>query len=229
MTQSGETTLLLVRHGQTDWNVAGRIQGASDTPLNENGREQARRLAARLSGLAVEAVYSSDLARAAETARIVRGQRHVPLRLTTSLREIRYGEWEGKTRAELEEAGLARTLSRWNDGHAVPEPAGGETREQVDERVDRFLACVVPRHEGHTIIVVSHGGTLRLMLCRLLGLSASQWGQVRQGNTALSKAVLVPGRRPRVVFMNDTAHLRGTRFDRALSGALQTLPRGAEI
>lgn len=226
MAENKGTTLLLVRHGQTDWNVAGRIQGATDTPLNVNGQEQARLLARRLAGVTVAAMYSSDLERAARTARIIRPSQDVPIRLTPTLREINYGAWEGKTRSELEKTGHRTALRRWNDGHAVDAPEGGESREQVDARIDCFLASVVPRHAGETIVIVSHGGTLRLMLCRLLGWPIAKWGAVRLGNTALSKAVLMPGERPRVEFINDTDHLHGTRFERAAAtGPLQTLSR----
>lgn len=220
---NGPTTLFLVRHGLTDWNAEGRIQGNSDIPLNRDGRSQARRLARRLRAVPLDAVYTSDLDRAVETAHIVKGERPIALRSTENLREFCYGAWEGKTRVQLEAAGLGPTLRRWNEGRAVLPPRGGETREDVDERIDHFLAAVIPRHAGETMLVVSHGGTLRLMLCRLLGMSPEKWGAVRQGNTALSKAVLVPGKPPRVELINDTSHLRGTRFDRT-AGPLQRAP-----
>lgn len=225
------TRLILLRHGQTEWNVAGRIQGSSDTPLDETGREQARRAGRRLAAAAAEgrfapaAVYSSDLTRASDTARIVlaqfgTGARTVPLRTSGALRELGYGQWEGKTRGELEAEGWGETLRRWHRGDADALPPGAETKAAADGRVDTFLACVVPRHPGETILVVGHGGSLRLMLCRLLGLSPDQWDRVRLANTSISEIVLAPGRRPRVVRVNDVDHLRGMP-GRRLTGPLQ--------
>lgn len=225
------TTLLIVRHGQTEWNALGRIQGASNTPLNAIGIEQARRIARRLATTPVAAVYSSDLSRAADTARIIRERfaaaGEVPLRLSPRLREIAYGDWEGRTREELEATGWGDALRRWQAGCRGPLPEGAETREQADARIDEFLACVVPRHAGETVVIVGHGGTLRLMLCRLLGLPPERWGRVRLANTSLSKAVLAPGRRPSVPFVNDTAHLRGMPGGRRLAGPLQSAARSA--
>lgn len=226
----GATRLIFVRHGQTEWNAEGRIQGSSDTPLDDAGREQARRAGRRLgrffrtARFLPAAVYSSDLSRALETARIVREQlprrERVVLRTTPALRELGYGEWEGKTRAELEAEGWGEALRRWHGGDADALPPGAETKAEADARVDEFLACVVPRHSGETIIIVGHGGSLRLMLCRLLPLSPDEWGRVRLANTSLSEAFLVPGRRPRVTRINDTAHLEAMPGPR-LAGPLQ--------
>ncbi|MFO7265860.1 MAG: histidine phosphatase family protein [Bacillota bacterium] len=206
--------LLLVRHGETDWNASERIQGWTDIPLNAAGRRQARLLAERLREEAVAAVYSSDLARALETARYLALERPggaVPLRVTETLREIRYGEWEGKTRQELVQAGCGPWLEAWVRGHPCPAPRGGETREEVDRRVERFLSAIFPRHEQETVIVVSHGGPLRLLLARLAGRPVSGWGGVRQANAALSEVIVEPGRPPVLVRVNDTTHYNPPR------------------
>src|SRR5437667_11321226 len=96
------TTLLLARHGETDWNREGRWQGWADPPLNEAGREQARALAEQLRTMPFDAVYSSDLRRAHETAEIVGRPHHVPIRVDRDLREIDIGSWSGLTRAEID-------------------------------------------------------------------------------------------------------------------------------
>lgn len=199
--------LLLVRHGETDWNAAGRVQGSSDISLNRTGIEQARRLSKRLASVHVDAVYTSDLVRCVETARLVLGARPLPLRLTSNLREVSYGELEGKTRRELESAGYGPWLAVWNGGGPCPPPVGGESREQVDARVDHFLSCIAPRYAGETVLVVSHGGPLRLLIARLMGRPVTGWGDIRQANTALSEVIIDPGQTPRIVRVNDATHL----------------------
>src|SRR5690625_4543857 len=152
--QMEKATLLLVRHGQTAWNASGRVQGASDTPLDAVGREQARRVARRLASEPIAAVYASDLSRAAETARIIwehvnaAGPTSVRLRLCSELRELGYGEWEGKTRADLEAAGWGEALRKWHAGLSAALPPGAEGKKRADARVRRSLACV--RSAEHT-------------------------------------------------------------------------------
>lgn len=202
--------LLLVRHGETDWNAAGRIQGWTDVPLNDAGRLQARRLRERLRSVVIDAVYCSDLARTVETAYIAMSGRideTAPLRVTRALREIRYGRWEGKTRAQLAAAGHNRWFSAWVSGRPCPTPPGGESREEVDGRLERFLSAIFPRHALETVLVVSHGGPLRLLVARLLGRPVTGWGRVRQANAALTEVIIEPGRPAAFVRVNDTSHL----------------------
>ncbi|HEY8416675.1 MAG TPA: histidine phosphatase family protein [Limnochordales bacterium] len=201
------TRLLLTRHGETDWNVARRIQGWSDIPLNDHGREQARRLAARLRGTELAAIYTSDLARAMETAAIVSDGRPVALRVTETLRELSYGQWEGWTRDDLAAAGCLEWVQRWNAGDAVPPPPGGEPLPAAWERAERFLSCVVLRHPGETVLVVTHGGLLRLLVCLLQGLDYRAWGAVRTANTGLTEALVAPGEPALILRVNDTSHL----------------------
>ena len=94
--------IYITRHGETEWNAEGRIQGHTDVPLSERGREQAQMLARRLAGVRIDAAYSSDLSRAAETARVALGERDVPLAFTSDLREYNKGVFEGMTAAEYQ-------------------------------------------------------------------------------------------------------------------------------
>lgn len=200
------TRLLLTRHGETDWNTARRIQGWSDIPLNERGREQARRLAQRLAGEELAAIYASDLDRCLETAAIVRGSRPLPLRVTEALRELCYGSLEGLTWDELIAQGREEWLRRWNAGQAEA-PPGGEALADAWARADRFLSCILLRHPGETVLVVTHGGLLRLLICRLQGLGYERWGTVRTANTGLTEIVVEPGKPAQVIRLNDTEHL----------------------
>jgi broad specificity phosphatase PhoE len=145
-------TLLLVRHGETDWNREGRVQGHSDVPLNDTGRAQARALAEQLATEQVDAVYSSDLRRARDTAReVARASGHA-VTTTSALREKHFGSWEGLTHDEI--------LSR--DANALSGPwSDGEPREEMADRVLDALREIAARHEGETVLVVSHGGPLR--------------------------------------------------------------------
>jgi probable phosphoglycerate mutase len=144
------TTLLLARHGETDWNREGRWQGHSNTSLNELGREQARALAEELTD-EIDVVYSSDLARARETAEIVAGRLGLEVRFDPRLRERGFGSWEGLTRAEIEER-------------------DGEPFEAFADRMHAFLEDVLQRHPGELVLVIAHGGSIRVIHALALGL-----------------------------------------------------------
>jgi broad specificity phosphatase PhoE len=158
------TTLLLVRHGETDWNRQLRIQGSSDTELNETGREQARRLARELDGTRLDAVWSSDLRRARETAAIVAEPRGLEVRLDPDLRERSFGSWEGLTRAEIDER------------FADPAHHDGETDHQVRARVLASIGRIAASHPGEEVLVVSHGGALNALWHHAFGERIERWG-----------------------------------------------------
>jgi broad specificity phosphatase PhoE len=153
--------LFLARHGETDWNVAGRWQGHTDVPLNATGRAQAAALAERLRGEGIAAVAASDLARARHTAEIVAGALGLAVALVDpDLREQRYGHFEGLTPRECE----ARHPEAWARYVADPKagPPGGESRAALLERVVRGIGAAA-RLSGRAL-VVTHGGALRALL-----------------------------------------------------------------
>jgi broad specificity phosphatase PhoE len=141
------TTLLLARHGETDWNRARRWQGHADPPLNDFGREQARALAAAVTD--VDAIYASDLVRARQTAEIVAAEHGVPVLVEPRLREVDVGEWSGLTNDEIAER-----------FPGVTEWANGETGEAMGERVVAALLEIAAAHPGGRVLVVTHGGPL---------------------------------------------------------------------
>jgi broad specificity phosphatase PhoE len=145
------TTILLARHGETDWNREGRWQGWADPPLNETGRGQARALAAQLRSVPFDAVYSSDLRRAHETAVIVAEPHGVPVVADPGLREVDVGSWSGLTRAEIDERFPGR------------ERPDGETRAEHLARVLQTVERIARAHPGGRILIVSHGGTMRAL------------------------------------------------------------------
>lgn len=145
-----------MRHGETDWNLNQRLQGHSDRPLNDTGREQARGLAAELAEEELEAVYSSDLSRAQETARIVAETRGLDVSELPELRERHFGSWEGLTDDEIHE----RFPQEVADGVL----GDGESRDELDRRVLGALRRIADEHPAGTVLVVSHGGPLRAVL-----------------------------------------------------------------
>jgi 2,3-bisphosphoglycerate-dependent phosphoglycerate mutase len=161
------TTLLLVRHGETDWNRDGRWQGHSDTQLNDAGREQARRVAGELGD--VDVIYSSDLARARETAKIIAAQLgDIEVNVDNRLRERSFGAWEGRTGPEIE-ADFAEQHARWRAGDGAGAD-DAEAFEAFGDRVRDFLEDVLARHPGETVLVVAHGGPIRVIHAVASGL-----------------------------------------------------------
>jgi probable phosphoglycerate mutase len=163
------TTILLVRHGETDWNRDQRVQGQSDPPLNELGREQSRELAATLAGERVDAIYASDLRRARETAEILAAELGLPVVVDPDLRELDFGDWEGSTIDELT-AQFPDAVERWRSGDEVPWD-GGETREAMAERVRSAVRRLAAIHDGGRILLVAHGGPVRVLLMDAEGLA----------------------------------------------------------
>jgi len=149
------TTLLLVRHGETDWNADGRLQGHTDRPLSDFGRRQAQQLAAELEGEELEAIYSSDLARARETAEIVAERVGLPVALDPDLREKDWGNWEGLTSVERDRVEFV-----------------GESTEAHQQRMLRALQRISEHHPGDgRVLVVTHGGSMRRVQTAALGMA----------------------------------------------------------
>jgi broad specificity phosphatase PhoE len=160
------TTLLLARHGETDWNRDGRWQGHSNTRLNESGRRQAAELAEALDG--VDVLYSSDLDRARETAEIVAARLGLEVCFDRRLRERSFGAWEGLTMEDIESR-FAEPYRRWRAG----ESHGAEDAEPFEAfgaRVQEFLEDVLARHPDETVLVIAHGGAIRVIHALAAGL-----------------------------------------------------------
>jgi probable phosphoglycerate mutase len=165
------TTILLARHGETDWNRENRFQGHADPPLNETGRAQAAELAAALAAEQLAAVYSSPLQRAFETAQIVAAPHSLEPVAVEALREVDVGSWQGLTRAEIEQrfpAQFARWLAYeqgWEDG---------ESYEEMGNRVVAALLELAVVHEGERILAVSHGGPVRAAYALAEGITHAE-------------------------------------------------------
>ena len=153
------TRILLARHGETEWNRLGRWQGHADPPLNETGRRQASALAEQLEGDGIVAVYSSDLRRASETARIVADRLRLGVTEDRALREIDVGSWSGLTREEVRER-YPEGFARWLDGEIGHD---GETREALTARVVRAVERIAAAHPDEHVLLVTHGGVARAL------------------------------------------------------------------
>jgi alpha-ribazole phosphatase len=164
------TTLILVRHGETDWNRDGRWQGHADTSLNDRGREQARALAEELGSEDVAVVYSSDLSRARETAEIIAAPLGRPVEIDARLREVDVGGWSGLTMAEID-ARFPEEVSRWRAEEATHAFDGGETYAAMGERVVAAVEEIAERHRDEQVVVVLHGGPIRALLARAAGVT----------------------------------------------------------
>lgn len=158
------TRFCLVRHGQTDWNVQGRYQGQSDIPLNETGLEQARQTAQKLNGHPFAAIFSSDLQRAVQTAAAVARDTDLPVQIDTRLREINQGEWEGHPPHEIKERYPEIWKQRVVDPGGV-RPPGGETVNEVAERVKAALDDIAQRYPEEDVLIASHGLALATVIC----------------------------------------------------------------
>jgi broad specificity phosphatase PhoE len=166
------TRLLLIRHGETDWNVEKRYQGQEDPPLNRRGRDQACLLAEELSGEPLHVLYGSPLKRAWETAQIIRDRLAIPLHDEPRLKEIHLGDWGGRLAAEVAVRDAERHL-RWEADAWSVAPPGGESLFQVRERVHAAADEIVPRHDGRAIGIVAHRIPLALLKIRYMKIDPS--------------------------------------------------------
>lgn len=165
--------LWLVRHGQTDWNVEGRYQGQSDIPLNETGRAQARALAEQWAGQKFEALYSSDLKRAYETACILGARLNLKVQVDPSLREICQGEWEGlqvQCIAQRYQAEVTRMHGNRQDFRAP----GGESVTEVGQRMAQAADRIAQTHPHGGVLIVSHGMSVSTLYCLSQAISLAE-------------------------------------------------------
>jgi broad specificity phosphatase PhoE len=201
----GATTTLrlyLARHGQTDWNVEGRMQGGTDTPLNATGRQQAGALKDHLKDVRFDAVYSSTLSRSRETAEIVRGR--VPLTSLAGLSERRFGKFEGLL-SNAPDTGPEFQRRRWDPQDALD---GGESWAAFTDRVGSAIQVIRTKHASGAILVVGHGGTNQAILQILFGLTLDDTRSITQANDELYLIELDGTGAPRLWKLVTAANLR---------------------
>lgn len=206
-----DARLILVRHGVTDWNREGRWQGRLDPPLSDDGRREARMLAARLAAdpaLRPARILSSTLGRAAETAEAIGVALGLAVEPEPRLMEIGAGEWEGRTHAELEAIDAERYRA-WRSQASDIRPPGGEALEDAVGRVRQLLAEVAGGPGPWPTMLVSHGGILRVLANLLFELPGRWMWNLDVDNASVSTATRVGSGRWRLDRWNDTLHLFG--------------------
>lgn len=186
------TRLYLIRHGQTDWNVKAALQGRTDIPLNDTGRQQAQQARRRLEGIRFDAVYSSPLSRAFETACIVSGWPAQRIVKDPRLTEIAFGPYEGKDTHTLG----AEFAPFFADPAAYRPPQGGESLEHLLARSAEFLDFVARQHPDQTMLAAGHGAALHALLTAALAAPLDQFWSVSLGNcrvAVLQRDASAPG------------------------------------
>ncbi len=199
------TRILLVRHGETDWNVEQRIQGQIDIPLNTQGRWQAQRLAQALAGEELAAIYSSDLERARATAAPLAASRGLVVSTDTGLRERGFGRFEGLTYAEIERR-YPDEAERWRKREMGFGPGGGETVEAFFTRSVATLTRLAAPHAGQHIAVAAHGGVLDCLYRAAQRLALDAPRTWRMGNASINRLLYAEGGFS-VVGWDDGGHL----------------------
>jgi broad specificity phosphatase PhoE len=198
---------LLVRHGETVWNVEGRWQGQGDSPLTERGVAQARQLALALRDELIRAVYSSDLGRAMATAKEVAAQHALEVVPDPRLREINCGGMTGLTRVQIEEQ-FGDLLHRWAYHPATQRLPDGETLSEAHARALEFFAERMPAHANETVVVIAHGAIGQAILASGMGLGLDAlWLKQRVDNCQISRLEWASADGLKLIELSDTRHL----------------------
>jgi broad specificity phosphatase PhoE len=204
--KSSTTRVFMVRHGATVLSAEDRFAGATDVQLSDEGREQTRRLAERLSREKITAVYSSPLGRTVETAQILARPQGLEVQKRDGLREISHGRWEQMTRREVEQK-FPEEAAEWEKDPYTFAPLGGESGLSVTARALPALIDIVRDHPGEHVLVVSHKGTIRLLLSSLLGFDPRRYrDNLDQNPAALNIVDFKDPSRARLTLFNDTSH-----------------------
>jgi broad specificity phosphatase PhoE len=191
------TTILLARHGESDWNHDRRWQGHADRPLTKRGEEQAHALATRLADIPLDAIYASDLLRARATADAVARPRRLDVQVVAELREVDVGSWSGLTREDAR-VRFPEDFARWLEGGQGWHD--GESYEAMSERVLAALERIVFEHPDGRVLVVAHGGPIRAIHAAALGMDVHAYRRLRpvEPNARLSAVCYEDGRLTRL-------------------------------
>ncbi len=219
--------LLMVRHGETNWNKESRFQGIKDIPLNDNGRSQGRKAGTFLQDVPIDFAVSSSMMRPKETAEIIlQHHQDVPLSTTSELIEICHGLWEGMLEAEIQ-ADYPDLLQQWKDKPETVQMPEGENLQQVWDRGVAAWNKIAEEHSNtetpQTGLVVAHDAINKVILCYLLGLKPENFWNIKQGNCAVSVIDYPQGAsgKPVLQAINITTHLSGgSIIDKTAAGAL---------
>jgi len=197
--------LFLVRHGNTKLNSAERLWGQTDVELGADGIRQAERLRDRLASEKIDVIYSSNMRRASETARIIASNHHTDIITCVELREINFGKIEGLTFKEVSQL-YPKVTEAWTKWSLTLKYPGGESVAQLNNRVSQFLERLGKHTPEETMLIVAHSAPLRMMICHLLGIGIQRWRQLRLELASLSILETYP-QGAILNLLNDTSHL----------------------
>jgi len=198
--------LYLIRHGEVEWNRENSYIGATDLPLNDEGKKQAALLADRLAQHKVSAVYSSDLIRARETAEIIAERFGLQVIMVPQIREVNYGEWEGVSETKLPTS-HPEIYHDWRVNPAEVRIPGGETFAELRDRAFSAFRRIAESHPSEDVVIVGHKSVNRVILCCLMGIDINRYKQIAQGNAALNVIERREDGRFVVESVNDGVHL----------------------
>ncbi|MDD6769886.1 histidine phosphatase family protein [Inconstantimicrobium porci] len=200
------TKLLLIRHGETEWNALGKFQGSKNIDLSHAGIKQAGYLKERLDG-AFDCIYTSPLNRAQKTAEILCSDMNISPIVTKNLREIDFGEWEGLTIDEIKNI-YGKEFALWrNDEINAPLCGGEQSIKLASIRAKRCVLDIVNNNKGKTIAIVAHGGIIKATILGIFDLKMTMYHKITLGNTAISEIHFNENNEAKIVTLNDTSHL----------------------
>ncbi|QZY56887.1 histidine phosphatase family protein [Crassaminicella profunda] len=203
------TRLYLIRHGQTKWNLESRAQGSKNVELTQKGRNQAALLAEKMKNYEIDCIYSSDLDRAYETAKMIGEKMNLEVKKIDGLREMSFGEWEGLTNEEIQKDYFEHYTVWRSDPHKAMIP-GGEKLLDVQKRGLKAINNIVKENENKNIIVVSHGVAIKSIILGLMDIDLSYFYKIRQDNTSMN-LIEYKSYGPVLVTLNNTSHLENNK------------------
>lgn len=197
--------LYLVRHGQTSWNLEGRTQGNKDSSLTPLGIEQAKKLGEYFRNIELYEIYCSPLKRAYSTAQIIANIKNLDYKLDSRLVEMNFGEWEGLTRLEIKKK-YPNGFKTWMEEPHLTNIPAGETIEIAQRRIVEFVNSTIMESNKDTILVISHGTIIRLLLLNVLSMDLKHYYKLKQSNGSIN---LIEFRHygPVLIKYNDTCHM----------------------
>lgn len=201
-----KTTVLLIRHGETEWNILGKFQGGTDIPLSEEGIKQAKMLKKRLNG-EFDYVYASPLKRAQATAQIICEGSNKEISIAEDIREINFGQWEGLTVKEISEK-YPEVFKAWRTDKEEGKFCGGEMSTlNAVIRAKNCIMDIVKKHRGKKIAIVAHGGIIKAGLIGIFDWDMTMYHKIALGNTCINTITFNDDLKPAITGINDTNHL----------------------
>lgn len=199
--------IYITRHGETEWNKAGRMQGWQNSNLTEKGIENAKKLGESLKHIEFDYIYCSPLGRAVDTAKYIRGDRNTAITIKDSLKEMSFGAWEGKEYTEIEELYPVQKYNFWNKPHLY-EPVGGESYKELICRIDTVFNEIMSNTTAKNVLIITHAAAIKAIYSILKSIPLEDfWGSPYMYDTCLTVLEIVKGK-ANCILEADISHLR---------------------